>query len=63
MAETAKGKSNSMDSPAKESGSKGNANSMPTKVYPSSTKMATAGPKTTIDGPCSAEGRTDAYHK
>ncbi len=63
MAETAKNKSNSLDSPAQEGGHKGNANSLPTKDYPSSTKMATAGKSNTIEGPCSDVGAKGCYHK
>ena len=54
------GKSDSMDSPAKEGGHKGNADQMPTTTYPASTKMAQAGPSNSIEGPCS-NGRGGLY--
>ncbi len=63
MAETAPGRSNTTDTPDKDTGKKGDAGSMPVKTYPSSTKMATAGKSNTIDGPCTEAGRCGVYHK
>lgn len=44
-------KSNTMDTPAQGIFKPGNAGSMPTKNYPSSTAMATKGKETVIDSP------------
>lgn len=51
-----------MDSPAGYNGSKepGSALQMPVKHYPASTKMATQGKGTTIEGPCE---KKEGYHK
>lgn len=51
------GKSDTMDSPAKEGGHKGNADQMPTTCYPASQKMATAGSGPTISGPGESSNR------
>lgn len=51
-----------MDSPAGYNGGEGpgDALKLPIKHYPTSTKIATEGKKTTIDGPCQDE---KGYHK
>ncbi len=47
--------SNSIDTPVvKPQFKPGNANQLPTKVYPSSDAMATKGPSNTIDSPAPA---------
>ncbi len=41
----------------------GDATSLPTKVYPASTKMATGGSKNTVDGPGNLTGNGGVYTK
>lgn len=53
-----------IDSPAQKAYHPGNASSMPTKNYPSSTKMATAGKDTVVEGPNPQKGPyTKSYSK
>jgi hypothetical protein len=39
------------------------AEKMPTKHYATSTREATKGKKTEIEGPCNEHGSEDGYHK
>lgn len=55
---------NTIDSPVEKPQFKtGDAGSLPTKTYPSNTKMATSGKSNTIEGPCSEKCPDGVYHK